>query len=309
MADAPLIHLDTNHLINIAGLRNGESLGTAEVHRAAYQQLSDWIRDGTCSLCFYPVLLIEWVDGCVSDRNAQQIASVLDSARHLLRIETSLFVFKLELLNALRLHFPQLPVAHVPIVQPIGGADSARKALRQFDCIAAEPAASTAENELILPPTAAEWIPAARKFVAQLPNLMRELFEIWQEFIGECGGVDFDHSALLLPMALASVRGILANLFPDQAPEHILQQIDFGSCRGFCLRTRVLYHYIRLNSKLKENDILDLDQSHIPAYADLVLTEGRMRELYHQANRRLESSVFSSPTELVDRLNEVRLGD
>ena len=252
---------------------------------------------------FYPFLLFEWVDGCPSDRNAQEIAAVLDSAQKLLRIEMSFCTFKLEILDLLRECCPQLQDRSTLIVQRMDSPENAINALRDVDPVATQIASSTGDGTFMLPATAAGWISDARKIVEKYPDQFRQHFATWQTFIAECGECDFQKSAFLLVRASKSVEDILPTLFPGRDPDELLQNVDLRSCRGMSLHSRVLWQYIRLNRKLKENDILDLDQAHIPAYADLVLTEKMMKALFWQADERLQSSVFSSPTDFV---NEIR---
>ena len=298
MSTPPLIHLDTNHLINIARMRNSKSLDSAEQHREAYKTISDWILGGTCSLTFYPVLLIEWLDGCANDQNAEEIAAVLDSAQNLVRVEMSFFTFKLEILAAVRQRFPQLPVRSVPILQPMGTCENAVNALRHVDPIAQRMASSAGGRSFRFPPTAREQIVGAREYVDE----EIQEFPTWQQFVTECRSVQPDVRAFMQVMALRAVEPILPNLWPGQSPEQIVQAADLERCRGFTLRTKVLRQYIWSSAKVKHNDILDVDQAHIPAYADFVLTERRMRHLYHTADSHLESVVFSSPTDFVHQI-------
>ena len=305
MSTPPLIHLDTNHLINIARIRGGGPLDSADKHRQAYKQISDWIEQGTCSLTFYPFLLFEWVDGCPSDRNAQEIAAVLDSAQNLLRIEMSFFTFRLEILDLLRECCPQLQHRSIPIVQPMDSPDNAVNALRDVDPVATQIASLTGDGTFMLPATAVEWIPDARKIVEKHPDQFHQHFATWQTFVAECGECEFQKSAFLLFRASKSVEDILPTLFPGRDPAELLEDVDLRSCRGLSLHSRVLWQYIQLHRKLKENDILDLDQAHIPAFANFVLTERMMKALFRQAGANLQSSVFSSPTDFVNEIQGI----
>ncbi len=303
---------DTNHLVNIAHLREGRGLRGGQNGRrvAAYEALDEWIRTGRCTPLFYEPMSYEWVRQ-ESPTGARAIAAVLDSGILVKRVLPDPLVFVVEALNEAQRVEPRLGFPGFEVVREFA-----------FDGDLVEwfnehwPHDDEKATVLGRPAARGETL-TVTGFVETLGVHLRAGNDLWQvaldgerHALSQTRQTQVEHGSRgplpeivrrhWLKTAL-SLDVVIQRMAPDLDADDLLGRIDLDACPALQLKLDAYWNYAKATEEPKTGDFVDLSMFAVLPYADVALIENRMHEFLRQARRSgYEERVHRDPVALVD---------
>ncbi len=308
IARPPKFYFDTNHLINIAKVRMGKELPVGQ-SEDDYERIDDFIKS-CCGIIFNPYAALEWVEGNATKDSASDIAAVIDSAQVKYMIEADYLVFTQEILALCHKQGQDLNVPGLPsVLQDISDDRTFRSVLGilvrdvpdYLDKDKLEQIQRKGELPIMVPTfSAGDW-------TRETFNWKEKNREIYQERIdGFISSLSEDitrkdeyfrdrksYRRDWIKRFLKIDR-ILMTLNPGCDVDAILQKIDIQDCPAIALYWTVREKRMKSGLPPNENDVDDYMYIPIIPYADIVLAERQLRGFVLQADRNLESKVFSN---------------
>lgn len=306
------LFLDTNHLVNMAHLREGRALrgGQDERRVAAYRTLDEWIMTGKCIPLFYEPMSYEWIRQGSAD-GAYRIAAVLDSAVAILRVLPDPLIFVVEALNEAQRIEPRLGFPCFDVVRALAIDGDLVQWFNEYwpheDEKAIVHGRLGARGEHL----------SVVAFVGALARLVRTGNDLWQVALdGERHALDLtrqtqkEHgSSGALPEVVRrhwlksalSLDKVIRRLAPGLDADDLLGRIDLGACPALQLKLDAYWNYAKATEKPKSGDLIDISMFAALPYVDVALIENRMHEFVLQARRSgYGQRVHRDPAALVE---------
>lgn len=313
----PKLYLDTNHLINIANACKG-ALIRDEVSKA-YWAIGEHIRSGHVGLIFLPTMALEWVDGNATIESAVEIADMIDSAKLKYEFEADTFVYLHEVVRELKrldasLCLPEYEIMHVRVI-----GKSARRAMGVLRCSVPEffdesESLSDSESMSVDVPfaPACMHVQQSWKFKHEKPAACRERVD--GHIAAFTQDLDVFRSRNKMPIRdddligwmkrFLKVDQILTKLNTNVDVDLLLRSVERTRCLAIDLYFKAHEKRIRAANKPDENDSDDWSSVAVVPYADLVLTERRLRSFIVAADPSLDSKVTHDPNQAESFLSD-----
>ena len=314
--EPPRIYLDTCHLINIAKVRNAND-SVPENRRAAYAQIDDLIRNRHFGLIFNPAAPIEWVKGKATLESALEIASVVDSAILQYELETDTFVYLYEVLKELNRLNPTLSLPEYEILHVWDCNRAVKRALAVLVNVVPSffDEGQLPDNAESLPEdvpfgTARDAVERAWKFKHERPRVVQERVNGYIDaFDRDLDTFEKRKSKSIQQQDIIDwmkrflkVDRILNALNSHVDVDDLLSNVDVSRCRAVNLFLKAREKRIRAAHPPHENDVDDWLYLPVVAYADLILTEKRLRTFMHQADPALAAKATHDPNRATEIL-------
>jgi hypothetical protein len=311
----PKIYLDTNYLINIAKIRKGEKLQEGQ-SEGEYNCLDGFIRS-YCGLIFNLAALLEWVEGGATVESAREITAVVDSANLKYFFEADYLVYTREVLDQCHEQNPDIQVPDFPIFQNLSNNStlcSARGILANQvpDYLEEDEFGQLEKKEGT--PTEVE-IGSIQQWVEETINWRRRNPETYQERIAGFKAPlsediarkdEYFHDRKRYRRdwikRLLKIDKILRAFNPGIDVNAILEKIDIEDCPAITLYWTVREKRMRSGLPPNDNDVDDYMYIPVIPYADVVLIEKQLRAFVLQADKSLESKVFSKVGDTLNAL-------
>jgi len=315
IARPPKVYLDTNHLINIAKVRRGKKLPVGQ-SEDDYERIDDFIKS-CCGIIFNSSAALEWVEGNATKESAREIAAVVDSANLKYLFEADYLVYTREVLDRCREQNPYIKVPDFPIFQNLSDNSfliSARGILvnQVQDYLGKDEIGELEGKEGT--PTKVK-IGSIKQWVEETLNWKKRNREIYQErvdgFISSLSEDiarkdeyfrDRDNYRRDWIKRFLKIDRILRTFNPGCDVDSILQKIDIEDCPTIALYWTVREKRMKSDLPPNDNDVDDYMYIPIIPYADIVLAERQLRGFVLQADRSLESKVFSKVGDALNAL-------
>jgi hypothetical protein len=312
----PKIYLDTNHLINIANVRKGQEPQPGRSDEE-YRRIDKRIKS-YCGLIFNPYAALEWVERNATKESASGIAAVVDSAQVKYMIDADYLVYTQEVLAQCHkqnqdIHVPDLP----PVLQNISDNSTFRSALGilvqdvpdYLEKDKLEQIQKKGELPITIPTfSAGDWTKETFSWKQSNKDIYQERIDgfrdslsrdikLKEEYFSDRKRYRTDWLKRFL-----KIDRILKAFNSGSYVDTVLEKIDLGNCPAITLYWTVREKRMRSGNPPEENDVDDYMFLPVVPYADLVLTENNLREFILQADRNLESKVFSKVSDALNAL-------
>lgn len=303
IARPPRIYLDTNHLIDIANVRKGEKPPTGQ-SEDDYRRIDDCIKS-YCGLIFGHAATLEWVEGKATKESASDIAAVVDSARLKFLFEADYLIYTREILE----QCPDVQLPSLPIFQKLSDNctfNSARGILaNRVPDYLEEDQIGQLEKEEGIPievqiVSVRRWVEDTfkwkkhnletyRKRVPDFSSGLSHDIELKNEYFNDRRRYQRDWIKRFL-----KIDRILRTFNPAIDVDSVFDNIDIRECPAVDLYWTVREKRMRSGIPPNDNDVDDYMYIPVIPYADIVLIEKQLRGFVLQADRSLESKVFSN---------------
>jgi hypothetical protein len=309
IARPPRIYLDTNHMINIANVRKGKKLPPGQ-SEDDYRRINECVKS-YCGLIFNPYATLEWVEGNATEESASRIAAVVDSAQVKYMIEADyLGVYTQEVLAQCQkqkadIRVPNLP----PVLQNISDNRTFQSTLgilvRDVPGYLEKDKLEQIQRKGELPTTvpalsAGEWTKESFIWKQKNEKLYQERVTGFIDSLSEDIARRDEYFSnpkqyrIDWIKRLLKIDKILKAFNPGIDIDTILEKIDIEDCQAINLYWTVREKRMRSGHPPNDNDVDDYVYIPIIPYADIVLIEKQLRGFVLQADRSLESKVFSN---------------
>ena len=313
----PKIYLDTNHLIYITKVRKGEELPEG-LSENDYKRLDYYIKS-CCGFIFNLYATLEWVEGNATKESASGIAAVVDSAQVKYMIEADyLGGYTKEVLAQCQkqkadIRIPNLP----PVFQNISDnnvfqstlgilvrdipdyleKDKLKQIQRKGELPITVPALSAGEwtketfiwkqkNEKIYQERVAGFIDSLSEDIARKDEYFSNPQQYRRDWIKRFLKID----------------KILKAFNPGIDVDEVLDKIDIEDCPATTLYWTVREKRMRSGLPPNDNDVDDYAYIPVIPYADVILIERQLRSFVLQADKSLESKVFTRVSDAINAL-------
>lgn len=313
----PKIYLDTNHLINITRVRKCQGVQLGQSHEE-YRRIDECIKS-YCGLIFNPVATMDWVGGRATLQDISEIAAVIDSANLKYTMpESDHFVYTYEVLEQCRKQDPSIQVPDLPpILQNISDNNTIRSPfgilvnqVQDYPCVERneriQEDGGLATEEPVF--TVQEWakgIFEQRKANPQDYNKRIDDFKNQLAYDIRNRDTYFRDSKQYRRdwiKRLLKIDKILRAFNSGIDVDSVLEEIDVRDCPAVDLYWAVRERRMRSGNPPNDNDVDDYTYIPVIPYANIVLMEGQLREFVLQADRSLESKVFSNVSDALNAL-------
>lgn len=319
----PKLFLDTNHLINIAELRKGESLSGKQLLEA-YSTIDQCMAQHF-GLVFSPTATLDWADGDATEESASEIARVLDSAklRYLMEPDTS--VYLREVLDECHRVHPELSVPKFDVLHLVSDDGDyepselkiAARVPDYFSKDAMQAWANLIEAGITRVPNPSVQMHAkeAIRWKRGHPETYNKRVQGFKEMLLEDMKGAKEHSSNRQGFHVAWLRGYLKadkvlaawnDALDADSAVSILKELDLRQCPSVWLYIRAHEHRMKLGHVPPDNEVDDWFNLPVVAYTDLVLVDRGFRDLIVRADRNLESKVFADPADAAQALSVIR---
>jgi len=312
----PKIYLDTNHLINIAKVRKGQQSQPSH-SEDDYRRIDECIKS-FCGLIFNPYAALEWVDGNATEESASDIASVVDSGRIKYMIEADYLVYTQEVLAQCQkqksdIRMPNLP----PVLQNISDNSTFQSTLgiliRDVPDYLEKNKLEQIQRKGKLPITvpalsAGEWTKETFKWKEANEKIYQERVAGFKDSLSE--DIARQDEYFSNPeqyrrdwiKRLLKIDKILTTFNPGINVDAILEQIHIENCLAITLYWSVREKRMKSGHSPNDNDVDDYMYIPVIPYADVVLIEKQLRAFVLQADKSLESKVFTRVSDAINAL-------
>lgn len=308
IARPPRIYLDTNHLINIANMRRSKRLPPGQ-SEDDYRRISDLIKS-SCGLIFNPYAALEWVEGNATKESASGIAAVVDSARVKYMIEADYLVYTQEILALCHKQNPDISVPDLPpVLQDISDDRTFRSTLGilvqdvpdYLEKDKLEQICKKGELPTMVPIfSAGDWTRETFNWRENNSEIHKERVDDFMSSLSEDITRkdeyfrDRDRYRGDWIRRFLKIDKILRAFKPQCDVDAILQKIDIEDCPAVTLYWAVREKRMRSGLPPNDNDVDDYMYIPIIPYADIILVERQLRGFVLQADKGLDSKVFSN---------------
>jgi hypothetical protein len=311
----PKIYLDTNHLINITRVRKGQKLPQGQ-SEGDYKRLDECIKS-YCGLIFNQAATLEWVEGKATAETASKIAAVVDSANLKYLFEADYLIYTWEVLDLCHRQNPSIQVPELPIFQKLSDNItffSARGILaNQVPDYLEEDELGQLEKKAGTPikiPIASvrQWVEETLKLKCKNPELYKQRitdFKAQLAYDIENKNVYFNDRQSYRKdwlKRVLKIERILKAFNPKIDIDSVLDKIDAIKCPAVRLYWAVREKRMKSGNPPNDNDVDDYMYIPVVPYADIVLIEKNLRAFILQADKNLESKVFSNASNALNAL-------
>jgi hypothetical protein len=317
IARPPKIYLDTNHLINIAKVRRGQQPQPSQSDDD-YRRMDECIKS-YCGLIFNPYAALEWVEGNATKESASDIAAIVDSAQVKYMIEADyLGVYTQEVLAQCQKQKSDICVPNLPpVLQNISDNSTFQSTLgilvRDVPDYLEKDKLEQIQKKGELPITvpalsAGEWTKETFKWKQTNKKIYQERIAGFIDSLSEDIARQDEYFSNPKQYRrdwikrLLKIDKILKAVNPGIDVDAILEKIDIEDCPAITLYWTVREK--RMKSSLPPNDNDVDDYAYIPVipYTDVVLIERQLRAFILQADKNLESKVFTRVSDAINAL-------
>lgn len=305
------LYLDTNHLINISKMRNGEQLPDGQSVEA-YKYIDDCIKSW-CGLIFNQFSPLEWFEGAATPQSAAKIAAVIDSAAFRYLLESDDLIYTREILDECFKINPDLKIPKYPILQSL---HDKTPFLSAEGIMVKEIPGYFTQDELKKignPPsfpidipvrTVGAWAEESLAWRRRNPEKCQERINGFNEaLLEDIAGKDEyfkDKNGYRLRwlkghLKIDRILGVNSGIDIDD----ILKKINYDNCPAVTLSWTVREDRMKSGRPPEDNDVDDY--IYLPAipYADIALIEKKMCNHIIQADKRLKNKVFYKADDVV----------
>lgn len=312
----PNIYFDTNHLINIAKVRKGQTPQPSETEEN-YRHIDEYLKS-CCALVFNPYAALEWVERNATVESASEVAAVVDSAKLKYVLEADYLVYTREVLDQCFEQNHDLKVPNLPLVlQNISDnstflsslgvlatqvpdylEESQRKRFQQNGQIPVEVPIFSVR----------EWVTETLAWKEKNPETYQERIDGFRASLSEdiARKDEYFHDRERYRRAwikrLLKVDKILKAFNPGIDVDAILEKMDIEECPAVTLYWTVREKRMRSGLPPNDNDVDDYMYIPVIPYADIVLIEKQLRGFVLQADKSLGSKVFSKVSDALNAL-------
>jgi hypothetical protein len=312
----PKIYLDTNHLINIAKVRKGQQPQPSQ-SEDSYWCMDECIKS-YCGLIFNPYAALEWVEGNATKESASGIAAVVDSAQVKYMIEADYLVYTQEILAECQkqksdIRMPDIP----PVLQNISDNSTFRSVLGILvqnvpdfiDKDKLEQIQKKGKLPITVPAlSAGEWTKETFRWKQSNKKIYQERVDGFKDSMSE--DIVRQDEYFSNPKQyqrdwtwrLLKIDKILRAFNPGIDVDAVLEKINIEDCPAITLYWTVREKRMRSGLAPNNNDVDDYMYIPVIPYADVVLIERQLRAFILQADKSLESKVFSKVSEAIKAL-------
>lgn len=286
----------------------------------AYKCIDQYIRS-YCGLIFNQAATLEWVEANATPGSASEIAAVIDSANLKYLLEADYLVYTHEVLDQCHKQNPDIRVPDFPIFQKLSDNSSlcsprgilvnqVRNYLEENELGQLEKKEGTPTQIQIV--SVREWVEETFKWKQKKPETYQERvdsFKAWlsedirrkSEYFSDRQRYRKDWIARFL-----KIDRILRAFNPQVDIDHVLDSIDATQCRAVSLYWKVREKRMVSGNPPEDNDVDDYMFLPVVPYADIVLTERNLRAFILQADKSLESKVFSNAGDALNALENYK---
>jgi hypothetical protein len=312
----PKIYLDTNHLINIAKVRKGQQPQPSQ-SEDSYWCMDECIKS-YCGLIFNPYAALEWVEGNATKESASGIAAVVDSAQVKYMIEADYLVYTQEILAECQkqksdIRMPDIP----PVLQNISDNSTFRSVLGILvqnvpdfiDKDKLEQIQKKGKLPITVPAlSAGEWTKETFRWKQSNKKIYQERVDGFKDSMSE--DIVRQDEYFSNPKQyqrdwtwrLLKIDKILRAFNPGIDVDAVLEKINIEDCPAITLYWTVREKRMRSGLAPNNNDVDDYMYIPVIPYADVVLIERQLRAFILQADKSLESKVFSKVSDAIKAL-------
>jgi len=311
----PKLYLDTNHLINIARIRGGDSLGSSEKYRHDYIFIYKCIRDAACAIVFNFFSPLEWIEGEATEESALQLASIFDTAECIYQLEADVFIYLSEVLDECRRLNSKITL---PLFSPWMYLQKDSQYTPAHTVIAkhipdyhfGSPSGKT--------PVFPDHVPVLpiAEHVREVVQWQKQHLEVVQERINghnetllqdaEFAGDDFSHftreQVVGWMKRFLQIDKVLKAISPDTDIDTLLPRVNLENCPATRLYMSIRENLVRRKYRPQRNDCDDFIYLPAVPYADFSLIERTLAGWILQTDSRWQQQVFHRPTDLADAL-------
>lgn len=274
-------------------------------------------------MIFNPFAVIEWIEGNATEKSANEIAAVLDSAKLVYRLEADTFIYTREILDECQnkndnIKVPQFKV--LPVIEKGKYFTSVYGILAEKipDFFKNKELPSYIKNVNDIPKTipvcsVEKHVLHALRFKRQYPKRYQKRIDGFNKALSE----DIEkkdeyfknrkHYQNEWIKRHLKIDKILETFNPGISIDDALKLIDVKNCPAVNLYWGVREKRMRSGNPPEDNDVDDYMFLPVVPYADIILTERNLREFILQADRALETKVFSDVVEATKVLKDQNL--
>jgi len=298
-------------------VRGGLNLPTGH-SKQVYNHLDECVRS-YCGLIFNPFAALEWVEGRATIESASAIAAVVDSVKLKYITEADYLVYTREVLDQCHEYDPTIKVPDFPVLQKLSDnitlssavgilatqvpdylEDSQRKRFQKNGQIPTEVPVFSVR----------QWVEETFKWKDKNPETYQERIDGFKTSLSEDIERRDEYFADPRQYRKGWMKGflkidrILKAFNPGIDVDTVLDSIDATQCPAVSLYWKVREKRMLSGNPPKDNDVDDYGFIPVVLYADIVLIESNLREFILQADKSLESKVFSSASDALCCLNK-----
>jgi hypothetical protein len=302
----PKICLDTNHLINITKVRNGETLSHGQSAND-YLRLNEYLKS-YCGIIFNPVATMNWVSGGATEESASEIAAVMDSAKlKYMMPEEDYGVYTYEIIDQCRKQIPNIRLPNLPPI-PQNISDKSTYILQlnillnqvpnYLEDLPGKRPNNLTENWPVF--TVQEWVQEIFKKRQNNPEKFQNRTDGFNAQLSEDINrrdeyfSDPKHYQKEWIKRYPKIDKILKAFNPQIDVDSILDMIDPTKCPAVNLYWKVREKRMKSGNRPHKDDVNDYTYLAVVPYADIVLIEKQLRGFILQADRNLGSKVLKN---------------
>ena len=317
--ESPKLYLDTNHLVNIARLRN--DTGTVqEVYKEAYRFIDKCIREMHVGLVFNLAAPLDWVNGDATLESAIEIADIFESAQLQYEIEADTFVYLHEVLREIEafnntLSLPDFDIFFVRDREVT--VTSAILVLRKevpdfFDANELLPGVDDAPTS-VCSVSIRECVQRAWKLKTERPSVFQERNDGFRAALQHDLNVLGSRRSKSITQAdkvnwckqRLKVDRILTRLHPNIDVNETLQSINLENCPATILYLKAHEKRIRnQNQSISDSDVDDWLYLPVISYCDVILMERSLRGYVCQADKDIADKTTHDPRDAARMLEK-----
>ncbi len=307
----PRLFLDTNHLINIAGLRKGKSLPPGQSPEA-YSFIDQCITQHF-GMVFLQSAVLDWVDGDATEDSAREIAQVLDSAKLRYLFESDTSVYLREVLDECHRLHPELNVPQFDVLHLVSDGEDYEPSELKIAARVPEYLSEGAQQVFAkLIKAGITHVPnsSVQTHVKETIRWKHKHLETYKkrvkgfnEMLSEDIAGTKEYFANPQPFHIGWIRGFLkadkvlvawnGGLDVDSAV-NILRELDLRQCPSVWLYIKAHEHRMRAGHAPADNEVDDWFILPVVSYTDVVLVDRGFRDFILRADSRLKSKVFAN---------------
>ncbi len=305
----PKLYVDTAHLINIHRMRSGQTQSVPKQFWSAYNLLDECIRLKHFGVVFSILAPLDWIDGKATEESANEIASIIDSAKLHYLYEGDTWAYVAEVLRECTRLDSTLDLPDLPILHPLS-QDRSFKPTLSFLANVPDYLEATSIPTVIYAPTARDFVVEAVRYKAQNLHVYQERVDGYRAALEQ----DIKHASLLSKGMGAFVLDWLKRFLkidkvleahkPGIDADSLLENIQLERCPAVELWFTAREKRVRAGHPPDDNDVDDWMFLPVVPYVDLVLADRRFCTFLWQANETLRSWVTADPNQVRQILSD-----
>lgn len=296
-------------------MRRGQELPPGQSEEA-YNRIDERIKL-YCGLIFNQAATLEWVEGKATAESAREIAAVVDSANLKYVLKADYLVYTWEVLDLCHKQNPNIQVPDLPIFQNLSNniiLCSARGILvNQVPDYLEENELGQLEKKEGTPTkvpivSVRQWVEETLKWKHKNPEPYQEIKNAFKASLSEDIAQKVEYFNDPQGYRNGWLKGylkidrILKAFNPQIDVDSTLDKIDATKCPSVMLYWTVREKRMKSGNPPQDNDVYDYTLIPVVPYADIILIEKNLRTFILQADKNLESKVFSNASDALNAL-------